>query len=258
MRQVRVLVLSALTVLVCSWLGQAQPSASRVANGMVPPLIQFSNVATDEVGNSLSGVVSITFSLYSSQQGGEALWTETQNNVQLDSTGHYSVQLGITKPTGVPTTLFTTGEARWLGVRIGEQTEQPRALLVSVPYALKAGDAATIGGLPPSAFAMAVPGAGQGEAVIGNGASTRSVRPAVTGTGATDYIPLWLSSTKMGSSELYQTGGNVGVGTKTPGATLDVNGTVNAATGYNIGGTTFAFGFNGNAFLGFAGNPTIF
>jgi len=35
---------------------------------------------------------------------------------------------------GVPTTLFTTGEARWLGVRIAEQAEQPRVLLVSVPY----------------------------------------------------------------------------------------------------------------------------
>ena len=88
------------------------------------------------------------------------LWTETQNNVQLDPTGHYSVQLGITKPNGVPTTLFTTGEARWLGVRIAEQVEQPRVLLLSVPYALKAGDAATIGGLPPSAFVLAAPGTG--------------------------------------------------------------------------------------------------
>ena len=106
---------------------------------MVPPLIPFSNVATDEGGNSLSGVVSLTFSLYAAQQGGEPLWTETQNNVQLDPTGHYSVQLGITKPNGVPTTLFTTGEARWLGVRIAEQGEQPRVLLLSVPYAMKAG-----------------------------------------------------------------------------------------------------------------------
>ena len=100
----------------------------------------------------------ITFSLYTGQQGGTPLWTETQNNVQLDSTGHYSVQLGITKPNGVPPTLFTTGEARWLGVRIAEQVEQPRVLLLSVPYAaLKAGDAATIGGLPPSAFVLAAP-----------------------------------------------------------------------------------------------------
>ena len=40
-------------------------------------------------------------------------------------------------------------------------------MLFSVPYALKAGDAATVGGLPPSAFVLAEPlsgsstGAGQ-------------------------------------------------------------------------------------------------
>ena len=77
----------------------AQTPGSNPASAQVPPLIQFSNVATDEGGNTLSGVVSITFSLYNSQQGGEALWTETQNNVQLDSAGHYSVQLGITSRT---------------------------------------------------------------------------------------------------------------------------------------------------------------
>jgi hypothetical protein len=66
----------------------AQTVSSNLAPAQVPPLVQFSNVATDEGGNSLSGVVSITFSLYSNQQGGEALWTETQNDVQLDPTGH--------------------------------------------------------------------------------------------------------------------------------------------------------------------------
>ncbi|MFY9911089.1 MAG: hypothetical protein WAK56_14685, partial [Candidatus Sulfotelmatobacter sp.] len=157
MKQVRVETLSLLMVLLCGLSGRAQQSVATAANATVPPLIQFSNVATDEGGNALSGVVNITFSLYAAQQGGEPLWTETQNNIQLDATGHYSVQLGITKPNGVPTTLFTSGEARWLGVQIAEQEQQPRVLLLSVPYALKAGDAATIGGLPPSAFVLAAP-----------------------------------------------------------------------------------------------------
>src|ERR1019366_5411780 len=36
-------------------------------------------------------------------------------------------------------------------------------------------------------------------------------------------------------------------------------GTINAATGFNLGGTAFAFGSyaNANAFLGFAGNGTM-
>ena len=179
----------------------AQTSASSAGSAQVPPLIQFSSVATDEGGDTMSGAVSITFSLYSSQQGGEALWAETQKSVQLDSSGHYSVQLGITKTNGVPLTLFTTGEARWMGIRIAEQTEQPRVLLLSVPYAMKAGDAATIGGLPPSAFVLAAPGTGSAvTALIGStiGPTAASVDvPAagdVTGSGTVNFIPLWTTT----------------------------------------------------------------
>ena len=87
--------------------------------------------------------------------------TETQNNVRLDPTGHYSVQLEITNSAGVPTTLIHPGRKRagW-SQRIAERGEQPPGLLRSVPYALKAGDAATVGGLPPSAFVLATPGNG--------------------------------------------------------------------------------------------------
>src|SRR5580704_5370244 len=160
----------------------AQTASGSPTSSQVPPLIQLSNVASDEGGNSLSGVVSITFSLYA----GQPLWIETQNNVQLDATGHYSVQLGITKPNGVPTTLFTTGEARWLGVRIAEQGEQPRVLLLSVPYALKAGDAATIGGLPPSAFVLAAPPSGSTPvAPLDASATPLTSAPPPTGTPVT-------------------------------------------------------------------------
>ena len=78
----------------------AQTANDGSTSSQVPPLIPFASIATDQGGSSLSGVVNITFSLYAAQQGGEPLWTETQNNIQLDATGHYSVQLGITKPNG--------------------------------------------------------------------------------------------------------------------------------------------------------------
>lgn len=195
----------------------------------VPPLIQFSNVATDEGGNSMSGVVSITFSFYAGQRGGEALWSEIQK-LQLDSTGHYSAQLGVTKPAGVPTALFTSGEARWLGVRIGEQEEQPRVLLLSVPYALKAADAATIGGLPPSAFVLSSPQTGTASvyATDDGGQSSPPTSGSVTGTGVAKYLPLWDSASDIVSSVLVQKGtgskAKVGIGTATPTSTLDVKG----------------------------------
>src|ERR1035438_2875228 len=189
----------------------AQTASSSPTSSQVPPLIPFSSVATDEGGNSLSGVVSVTFSLYAAQQGGPPLWAETQNNILLDPSGHYSVQLGITQPNGVPTTLFTTGEARWLGVRIAEQVEQPRVLLLSVPYALKAGDAATIGGLPPSAFVLAAPSGSTPAAPIDASAVPQSLVPpptgtAVTGMGTVNFLPLWDTTSDIISSVLFQSG----------------------------------------------------
>jgi hypothetical protein len=231
MKQVRVVMLSLLLVLLCGLFSAAQQSVATAANATVPPLIPFASVATDAGGNSLSGVVSITFRLYAGQQGGAPLWTETQNNIQLDSTGHYSVQLGITKPKGVPTTLFTTGEARWLGVRIAEQAEQPRVLLLSVPYALKAGDAATIGGLPPSAFVLAAPPTDStGSAATFTGAASSTDAPpasSVTGSGTADFIPLWTSTSNIGNSVLFQSVKSpfkIGINTTTPATTLDVKG----------------------------------
>jgi hypothetical protein len=57
---------------------------------------------------------------------------------------------------------------------------------------------------------------------------------------------------------MFQAGSNIGVGTTTPGAALDVDGAVNATTGFNLGGTPFAFGSlsNESVFLGFTGNST--
>src|SRR5271155_3602485 len=209
----------------------AQTASGSSTSSQVPPLIQLSNVASDEGGNSLSGVVSITFSLYAGKRGGQPLWIETQNNVQLDATGHYSVQLGITKPNGVPTTLFTTGEARWLGVRIAEQAEQPRVLLLSVPYALKAGDAATIGGLPPSAFVLAAPLSGAAPVSATDPATGPGAPPPsgdVTGTGKVNYLPLWDTTSDIISSVVFQKGtgstARIGINTITPATTLDVKG----------------------------------
>src|SRR5580700_222876 len=115
-----------------------QPAAS----GIVPPVVKFGGVLTDVNSKPLTGTVGVTFSLYKDQEGGAPLWMETQN-VQPDKAGHYTVALGASKNEGLPTSLFASGEARWLGVQAQGQAEQPRVLLLSVPYALKALDAET-------------------------------------------------------------------------------------------------------------------
>jgi trimeric autotransporter adhesin len=125
---------------------------SAPSSSAVPQIIQFSGT----LGGSAtvpSGTVSITFTLYENEQGGTALWSETQN-VQVDAQGHYAALLGSASPDGLPLNLFTTGQAHWLSIHplLPGFAEPPRVLLVSAPYALKARDAETIGGLPPSAF----------------------------------------------------------------------------------------------------------
>ncbi len=180
----------------------------------LPRLVRFAGTVRDLNGNPLTGVVGITFALYSERSGGAALWLETQN-VTADNTGHYAVLLGLTKPDGLPAELFTSEQAHWVGVQVSGQGEQPRVLLVSAPYALKAGDAETIDGLPASAFVLA-----NGDKNIVQPA----VNPAVTGKGVIDYIPMWDSTSDIVHSVIFQKTSEIGIATTAPAATLDVNG----------------------------------
>jgi hypothetical protein len=96
----------------------------------------------------------VTFAIYKQQDGGAPVWMETQT-VTPDASGNYSVLLGSTTATGLPADLFSQEEQRWLGVQVEGQAEQPRVLLVSVPYAFKAHEAETLGGKSISDFVLA-------------------------------------------------------------------------------------------------------
>jgi trimeric autotransporter adhesin len=212
-------------------LAAAQSNSSQ-SSAVVPRLVNFSGKAID-AGKVITGTAGATFAIYGEESGGSPLWLETQN-IQADAKGNYTVQLGATKPEGLPLDLFTSGEARWLGVMINGGQEQPRVLLLSVPYALKAADAETVGGLPASAFLLA--GAANAAALSNNGSTNggaNAVTPAVSGTGTTDFIPLWTNSAGgLGNSVLFQSGtgstAKVGINSTTPASTLDVNGAVTA------------------------------
>jgi hypothetical protein len=199
-----------------------------VANTAVPALINFSGALNDGNGKPLTGTVGVTFSLYKEDQGGAPLWLETQN-VQADRSGRYSVVLGSTRSTGVPADIFVAGEARWLSVQPAGQKELARIMLLSVPYALKAGDAQTIGGLPPSAFVLAAPAATSAAAATSAWGSAPPPASNVTTSGGTvNTVPLWTTGTNIQSSVLTQTGSGatakIGVGTAAPTTTLDIHG----------------------------------
>jgi hypothetical protein len=226
------LFLSVWLLLICSAISLcAQQAALAAANAVVPPVVKFSGVLTDTNNKPVTGTVGVTFSLYKESQGGAPLWLETQN-VTPDKTGHYSVMLGSASAQGLPGSAFASGEARWLGVQAQGQVEQPRTVLISVPYALKAADAETIGGLPPSAFVKA------GAPGVASPANSNAPAAAITGTGTANHITKWLSPTKLGNSNIFDgSAGKVGIATTTPGATLDVNGTAVIRSNATVNGS---------------------
>jgi hypothetical protein len=203
-------------------LGQAaanhQQRDSRFPNCRAP-IGEFQRHGKDAKGTPVTGAADVTFSLYTFQEGGSPLWVETQK-LQLDEQGHYTVLLGATQPEGLPLDLFTSGQAQWLGVQpeLPGAPEQLRVLLVGMPYALKAADADTLGGLPASAFALA--------AAAGSSSSSSAAAPSatqtqlsdapetsvplsstITGSGTANTLAMFTAGSTIGNSLITQSGG---------------------------------------------------
>jgi hypothetical protein len=97
---------------------RAQEAAQPVAAiESVPRLIQSNGILKDGSARAVAGAASVTFAIYSEQEGGAAIWSETQN-VLADASGHYTAVLGSATAGGFPAELFGTGESRWLGVAV--------------------------------------------------------------------------------------------------------------------------------------------
>jgi hypothetical protein len=140
--------------------------------------------------------------------------------------------MGATQNEGMPLDLFSSGEPRWLGAQFNRpgEAEQPRVLLTSVPYALKASDAETLGGRPASAYLLAGTPTGVGATTgVTAASSTTATTPmmsnkatAPVNSGIPNYIAMFTNSIDVGDSVMYQANGAIGVGTTQPGISLDV------------------------------------
>jgi len=269
MRRVSTIVALALCTLLFASIISAQQTSTIAATttASVPNLIRYSGTLKDAQGAALvsTAPVGVTFAIYNRQDGGTAVWQEMQN-VTPEANGEYSVLLGSTTATGLPDDLFSQQEQRWLGVQVQGQEEQARVLLVSVPYAFKAHEADTLGGLPASAF-IQVPPSGESpdtsaylnalQTASGMGAPSSPPPPVFVSNGSCppgtaptpNYVPLWfkpaVNSNTICNSVIFQipfgAAGNVGIGTIAPAAKLEVNGNINltnASQGYQIGGNT--------------------
>jgi hypothetical protein len=214
----------------------AQPIQPTAA---VPRLVRL-NGSFRPAGRPPETMESVTLSLYSDQTSGQALWHEIQN-VVIDPDGHYSVLMGATESQGMPFDLFASGEQRWLGVQFNRpgEAEQPRVLMVSVPYALKAADAETLAGRPASAYMLAAPGV-SGDAARelgpnpGPAIKPKAVPP--TNSGQPNFIGKFVTTTDLIDSSMYEINGKIGISTTAPAIALDVR--TGALPQIGIAGTT--------------------
>ena len=253
---VRLLALALLCVPAMAQTAETAGTSSQV----VPQWSRFEGAAQSRA----SDTVEMVFRIYAAPEGGEALWSETQR-VAVGADGRYAVVLGAASQAGLPQAVFAGGQARWMGVSIERAPEQARVPFTSVAYAMKAGDAETLGGVPSAEFVtqnqlrasgIAPPGAGSASSpVAGKVSSDIRSKHAVTGAGAANTIPLWTDSAgTLGNSALAQSGLDLnaaGAFTAQTAYATDysaaVNGNENSATGIVFGVSGYAASTTSNA-----------
>jgi hypothetical protein len=239
--------------------GQSVPPSP---TGSVPRLVYVSGVFKPVDGLPAAAVEAVTLAIYAEPEGGTPLWQETQS-VAVDDKGRYALLLGASVSDGIPAAAWSAG-AQWLGTRFERagEVEGARVRLTSVPYALRAADADTLGGRPASAYVLAptaASGSGtSGSAVSGSSAASVPAAKSAAGTasgsstptaqgnailpGAPNYVAKYTPTGDIGQGLLYDTGSGVGLGTTTPADLFHVKftDTAGAMTGLavqNMGNT---------------------
>jgi hypothetical protein len=218
----------------------AAPDKVAITKISAPRLIRYSGAVSNAVANLPAGKIAMRFSLYSEQYGGNALWSETQE-VQPGENGRYTVLLGATLEEGVPLDLFAPGKARWLEVGRADagDVEQGRVLLADTPYALRAIDAETLGGIPAAAYARAVPEARVTRletpaADVQNSATPQALLAAGTTSNA---IPKFSSANVVTNSAIVDNEHSVGIA-----GSLSMNGDIAMVSAPRMGASAYLVG----------------
>lgn len=159
----------------------------------VPSTIGFTaRLVDDKTGDVLTGSHRVTFRLFAAETGGSMLWTETVDADVED--GLLFVDLGTTEPL---TATVLDGKKLFLEVILDEVVMEPRVTLGSVPYAVRADEAANaanaaaLGGVTLDQLQKRVTGGcTSGNFIIGvNDDGTVACAPDLSGSGdITDVV----------------------------------------------------------------------
>ncbi len=195
-----------------------------------------------------NGQYDFQFKLYDTSSGGVQLGSDV-NKPDVDViSAYFTVELDF--GSGV-----FDGNAVWLevGVRPGELEDpnvytvlEPRQEVTPVPYALYAASG-TPGPQGPQGE-QGPPGPQGPKGDKGDTGDTGPMGPAgpegpqgppgeIAGSGTANYIPKFTDANTVGDSAIYDSNGNIGIGTDSPGAKLEVNGDLKVTGAYkgNIG-----------------------
>jgi hypothetical protein len=236
----------------------------------IPRTLTYQGLLTDTLGTPLpDGSYSMTFRLYQTSNGGSALWQEVRT--LQTKRGLFSTNLGEVTPLGL-----SFDRQYWLGIQINGNPElSPRMALTASGYSLRSQKADT------AAYALTAPQQGVVDSarvagtIPNNSVGTTKIQDnAVTsakildGTiqradvasnfkapraDTADYaITGVLGPWNINGSDISFTNGNVGIGTSTPTAKLDV--TSSGSAGVRAAGGTYGIDASGGSVGGqFAG-----
>jgi len=100
----------------------------------VPDLVNYQGSLTDNTPqqNPINGALQMEFRIYGSQTGSDLLWNESWSVVQVVD-GIFNVQLG-SQGSPCPASVFSDNPALYLEIEVLGETLAPRQRLASVPY----------------------------------------------------------------------------------------------------------------------------
>ena len=180
----KIMSLAALLVYLSSGFSQSDKISLDKAR-IVPRLLNYQVFVTDTLSIPVTANLNMDFAIYDQETAGNLFWSETQAGIAIES-GLFHVLLGNVNP--IPDSVFFMSDERWLQLSIAGQTVAPRTRITAVGYAYSSTFCDT------AEYARNVSSGADGDWTI-------------SGSNMYSAVP-----------------GNIGIGTSTPQAKLDIKG----------------------------------